>query len=693
MVRGCFVEIVGGWKVFVGGQKLLCDVRWWSTVATGVDFEGGFQQREEDDGGRGRGFQQREEIDRGRGPPIWFSAAENYLPDGDIDLTIICHPDIEEDLAVHMCNFFAREDQKDSQFALKDVEYVRGKVRVVKCSVRCIAVDISFNQIAGLRALCFLDQIDQLVGKDHLFKRSIILVKAWCYYESRLLGARHGLIATYTLNVLVLHIVNLFHSSLNGPLQVLHRFLDYYSEFDWEKYCICLNGRVTISSFPELVVETPQNDGSNFLFGHEFLKDKTGISPISNWAREAGDQAFTLKHLNIIDPLKDNNNLGRSVNEAIFYRMKSAFSYGARKLGDIIMLPQESIGAGLQKFFVNTLHWNGNGRRPVVRIPLSAFGSEIHEASDLIRDYDLYLSNLAYGEQYHDESHMQSNPPLPPLQINNNLVSQANMEGFVPKAVQPSTSMDERLTSQAMDVCIPNIELRGKGTLIPDFHVQGMFMSQETARLVHRMDGEEKMKSRGTGTFIPNVSVNERYKSQGVTTITSKVGVEENFQLGGPSSCIPNVGVEENLKSQGSTQSSDLRKIPCKRRSKDLLLKSSLKNEKGGVSLKMEEKSSSTFDLSVEEFPLLPGAKNAIPSICLQPNKPIVEAPQAQKSSPVSENTELGFFEPSLPPSVLSSLVTGKGSGPAESSGNKKEIVLAQPYRLEDDEDFPSLGK
>lgn len=56
---------------------------------------------------------------------------KTYLPDGDIDLTVICHPNIEEDLAVHMCNFFAREDQKDSQFAIKDVEYVRGKVFVI----------------------------------------------------------------------------------------------------------------------------------------------------------------------------------------------------------------------------------------------------------------------------------------------------------------------------------------------------------------------------------------------------------------------------------------------------------------------------------------------------------------------------------------------------------------------------------
>jgi hypothetical protein len=39
-------------------------------------------------------------------------------------------------------------------------------------------------------------QVDRLVGKDHLFKRNIILIKAWCYYESRILGAHYGLIST-----------------------------------------------------------------------------------------------------------------------------------------------------------------------------------------------------------------------------------------------------------------------------------------------------------------------------------------------------------------------------------------------------------------------------------------------------------------------------------------------------------------
>lgn len=63
-------------------------------------------------------------------------------------------------------------------------------------------------------------QVDEFIGRDHLFKKSIILIKAWCYYESRILGAPHGLISTYALETLVLYIINLFHSSLHGPLEV-----------------------------------------------------------------------------------------------------------------------------------------------------------------------------------------------------------------------------------------------------------------------------------------------------------------------------------------------------------------------------------------------------------------------------------------------------------------------------------------
>ena len=45
-------------------------------------------------------------------------------------------------------------------------------------------------------------------------------VKAWCYYESRLLGAQHGLLSSYALETMVLYIFNVHHRVLKTPFQV-----------------------------------------------------------------------------------------------------------------------------------------------------------------------------------------------------------------------------------------------------------------------------------------------------------------------------------------------------------------------------------------------------------------------------------------------------------------------------------------
>lgn len=145
-------------------------------------------------------------------------------------------------------------------------------------------VDVSFNQLGGLFTLNFLEEVDLAIGGDHIFKRAIMLVrarracsrrghaasnsmrgrsgaragaawgcaraaakraaalreqlarrrrrrpraaqvKAWCYYESRLLGAHHGLISTYALETLVLYVFNKHHAlrPITSPLQVRGR--------------------------------------------------------------------------------------------------------------------------------------------------------------------------------------------------------------------------------------------------------------------------------------------------------------------------------------------------------------------------------------------------------------------------------------------------------------------------------------
>ncbi|XP_042406826.1 uncharacterized protein LOC121996781 isoform X2 [Zingiber officinale] len=300
--------------------------------------------------------------------PFGSVPLRTYLPDGDIDLTAIGYPNSENALANDVWSVLDREEQcKDAEFEVIDVQYINAEVKLVKCVVENIIVDISFNQIGGLSTLCFLEKVDQKIGKDHLFKRSIILIKAWCYYESRILGAYHGLISTYALETLVLYVFHLFHKSLDGPLAVLYKFLDFYSKFEWDKYCVSLQGLISVSSLPEpLVADMPDFNGSNLLFSKEFIEECVEMFSAPVRLSETSPKVFSKKHLNIVDPLKQNNNLGRSVSKGNFYRIQSALTYGAQKLCRILKLSMENIVPEVRAFFASILERHGTGERPDV---------------------------------------------------------------------------------------------------------------------------------------------------------------------------------------------------------------------------------------------------------------------------------------------------------------------------------------
>ncbi|MED6185100.1 hypothetical protein PIB30_053787 [Stylosanthes scabra] len=337
---------------------------------------------------------------------------KTYLPDGDIDLTALSHENAEEDLAQTV--FSILESGDSTEFQVKDVQHIRAQVQVVKCTVKNIAVDISFNQMAGLYALRFLEQVDQLVGRDHLFKRSIILIKAWCYYESRILGAHHGLLSTYALETLVLYIINRYHSSVRGPLEVLYRFLDYYSAFDWENDYVSVDGPKALSSLPE-INETPDCERHGFLLDKEFLRKYRDMCLISARAYETTTHEFPTKHMNILDPLRNDNNLGRSVSRGSLHRIKFALSFGARKLKEILTLPGERMGAALEGFFKNTLDRNGKGQRPDIEVPVHAFGTGRSEEPVLRGDCESYYGALRYVQLHRKHAMPFAAYPSPPL--------------------------------------------------------------------------------------------------------------------------------------------------------------------------------------------------------------------------------------------------------------------------------------
>ncbi|KAJ6338355.1 hypothetical protein OIU76_007929 [Salix suchowensis] len=298
---------------------------------------------------------------------------KTYLPDGDIDLTAFSkNPNLKDTWAHQVRDMLENEEKNESaSFRVKEVQYIQAEVKIIKCLVENIVVDISFNQLGGLCTLCFLEEVDNLINQNHLFKRSIILIKAWCYYESRILGAHHGLISTYALETLVLYIFHVFNNSFAGPLEVLYRFLEFFSKFDWDNLCVSLWGPVPIRSLPDVTAkcytaEPPRKDGGELLLSKLFLEACSAVYAVSPAGQDNQGQPFLSKYFNVIDPLRVNNNLGRSVSKGNFFRIRSAFAFGAKRLARLLDCPKEDLCIEVNQFFLNTWERHGSAHRPDV---------------------------------------------------------------------------------------------------------------------------------------------------------------------------------------------------------------------------------------------------------------------------------------------------------------------------------------
>ncbi|XP_068470680.1 uncharacterized protein [Phaseolus vulgaris] len=339
---------------------------------------------------------------------------KTYLPDGDIDLTAFSkNQNLKETWAHQVRDMLENEEKNENaEFHVKEVQYIQAEVKIIKCLVENIVVDISFNQLGGLCTLCFLEEVDNLINQNHLFKRSIILIKAWCYYESRILGAHHGLISTYALETLVLYIFHVFNNSFSGPLEVLYRFLEFFSKFDWDNFCVSLWGPVPISLLPDVSAEPPRKDGGDLLLSKLFLDACSSVYAVFPGGQENQGQPFVSKHFNVIDPLRVNNNLGRSVSKGNFFRIRSAFAFGAKRLTRLLDCPEEELFSEVNQFFLNTWDRHGSGERPdVPSIDLQRLSLSSHDQlqrSDNLQNNNHKIDNASNHESTEGEHVSQS---------------------------------------------------------------------------------------------------------------------------------------------------------------------------------------------------------------------------------------------------------------------------------------------
>ena len=248
---------------------------------------------------------------------------------------------------------------------VRDVTIVNAEVRLLKCLIGDAYVDVSFGTLGGPRAVAFLEAAAAATGRHALLKRSILLVKAWAFYEARILGAHHGLLSTYGVETMVLAVLAGGGGAgpaatlpLETPLDVLRAFLASYASFDWDVHTLTVLGPVATHAYAAAPgLPPPARSGGTTRSPP--LPPATLAALAAAHADPSGTPPsfFVPKHINIADPLLPANNLGRPVGPGAAARARAPRSPSARQCWrPPLPPPPAAAGAPVDTLFRNAWH-------------------------------------------------------------------------------------------------------------------------------------------------------------------------------------------------------------------------------------------------------------------------------------------------------------------------------------------------
>ena len=343
---------------------------------------------------------------------------KNYLKDSDMDITIIFENKIDHkiilDLSQDIINeilskikdSFENYNKKNNQTLFYDINIINANIKLLKCQIQSIPLDISINNFFGLLKIIFMNNIFNQIEKTFknkneennnlevnnkliIFKRTIILIKAWCTYEGSLMGSNIGLMASYGLEILILYMFNLYYKDINNEIEGFFYFFNLMKNVDIENNIFSIFGLIPINEFhskffisekdknnigsePFWYINNDEKKNDNYLFNLKEIKEiliKINNSPINisinnnkNKEEILFKKSFTEKLFNILDPIKLENNLGKSINYHSFSKMKGVLKYITKEFNNIIEIKKKEDPFlyinSLLKLFYNTLSMN-----------------------------------------------------------------------------------------------------------------------------------------------------------------------------------------------------------------------------------------------------------------------------------------------------------------------------------------------
>ena len=240
---------------------------------------------------------------------IGSHVSNTYLPNGDIDITIVLASDgtvkgaaasnddpwfVKLNEALCMASMgkiippmtvstgaSAGIDGASAKMLVSNVSFVNAEVKIVKSQINGVCVDITCNRISAMYAQAMVEYLDGLVSKDHLLKRSLLLIKAWIINEAprhtagggSIAGAQSGGLKSWCIAVMTIWIFNAYGVSIENPIQALALFLRYYSTFSWTKYAITVAGPLLAEGLLPLDINDPNRPDHPGLFPDSILSD------------------------------------------------------------------------------------------------------------------------------------------------------------------------------------------------------------------------------------------------------------------------------------------------------------------------------------------------------------------------------------------------------------------------------------
>ena len=323
---------------------------------------------------------------------------KTYLKNADIDITIFFESKSEKkiliELPIDLINKaiilikdeFERYNKASSFILFSEIKIIMADIRLLKCKIGSINLDISINNFSGLYKIILIDYVEKQFksqfnknnlfsdnsytdNKLNIFRRTLLLVKGWCLFEGNLMGSNIGQMASYTLEILVMYVFNLHYEYIYNELDGFEKFFEFMEKVEWEKNIISLFGIMSNVNFHKKLAifntnlqnSKDINKDINEPFWYyknmniksitnsenepllKFSEFKKMINPINKsigniYLKKEGKIINSTnfdKLINILDPLNNYNNLGKSISYHSKSKMKKVITYINQQLKNI----------------------------------------------------------------------------------------------------------------------------------------------------------------------------------------------------------------------------------------------------------------------------------------------------------------------------------------------------------------------